>query len=116
VSLSAQARAEVLNRVLKDVRSTVGSNYDRFVELTADAAATFHDDLVNFEARVVEEIQQYFHDAFIDPSWPACPRHKRHPMWLRLTPHGLCWCCEMDDEAIARVGELDSLSTGRPVD
>ena len=32
--------------------------------------------------RVAEEVQQWLHDTFLDPTWPACPEHRRHPLWL----------------------------------
>ena len=31
--------------------------------------------------QVVGDVQQYFHDTFVDTTWPACPRHPlRHPL------------------------------------
>jgi hypothetical protein len=47
-------------------------------------------------------VQQYFHDLFIHTTWPSCPRHRRHPLWL----HCEFWTCELDDVPIARLGEL----------
>ena len=29
-----------------------------------------------------EELQQWLHDTFLDVSWPHCPDHGQHPLWL----------------------------------
>ena len=57
---------------------------------------------------VVEQVQEIFHDGFIHTTWPPCPRHHQHPLWL----HGEYWMCEQDDVAVARLGELPSLGKG----
>ena len=44
---------------------------------------------------VTEGIQQYLHDTFVDTSWPSCPEHPHHPLWLHLMPDGsLKWQCD----------------------
>jgi hypothetical protein len=44
---------------------------------------------------VAEGIQQYLHDTFVDTTWPACPEHHNHPLFLHLLPDGsLMWECE----------------------
>ena len=64
------------------------------------------EDALNFyRDKLGEVVQQYFHDCFVDPTWPSCPRHSNHPLWLR----GESWCCERDGEAIAKLGELRSI-------
>lgn len=77
-SLSTQARA------LLDLHGT--SSIDRFTQ------------------RLVDDFQQRMHDEFIDVSWPRCPRHPNHPLWLI---EGI-WRCTKDDVAVARLGELPS--------
>jgi hypothetical protein len=52
--------------------------------------------------KVAEEVQQYFQDCFIDTTWPECPFHRRHPLWLR---NGY-WTCEQLSEPVARMGQL----------
>lgn len=53
-------------------------------------------------AKVAEEIQQEFHDGFVDITWPKCPLHQRHPLWL----HDGYWTCEQLGVRLARLGEL----------
>ena len=76
---------------------------------------------------VAEGIQQYLHDTFVDTTWPACPEHHNHPLFLHMLPDGsLMWECEtstfakplggltpVDDNAptlleIAELGDDDS--------
>ena len=57
------------------------------------------------EERLVEDVQQDFHDLFVDVTWPACPRHPNHPLWYRDG----AWWCETDGVAVARLGELAAL-------
>lgn len=38
-----------------------------------------------FVARVLEETQQWLHDTFVDTTWPRCPEHGNHPLWLTTT-------------------------------
>ena len=52
--------------------------------------------------KVVNDVQQYFHDTFKDSTWPPCPRHGKHPLWYR---NGSWWCVE-DGVAIAKLGDL----------
>jgi hypothetical protein len=58
-------------------------------------------------------VQQYFHDVYISPTWPDCPRHLNHPMWVGSHIDGLHWCCERDGDEIAKVGELGSIGHAR---
>lgn len=51
---------------------------------------------------LVDEVQQFFHDTFVDTAWPACPRHPNHPLWL----NDGWWMCERDTMPVARLGEL----------
>lgn len=55
----------------------------------------------------VEDLQQFLHDTFVDTSWPPCPRHLHHPMWLREGQGGgIVWCCVRDEAEIAPLGML----------
>ncbi len=52
--------------------------------------------------KLTEDIQQRLHDERISKAWPACPRHRNHPLW----PHGNKWVCERDGVAVADIGAL----------
>jgi hypothetical protein len=64
----------------------------------------FRDEPDDYVAKVVEEDQQGFHDLFIDTTWPACPFHSRHPLWL----HSGHWTCDQDSVCLAPLGQLKS--------
>ena len=64
-------------------------------------------DLAPFRDELVDAFQQRMHDEFVDVSWPRCPLHPNHPMWLT---DGV-WCCTKDNVAIARLGALATGST-----
>lgn len=101
---SETGREHIVKRLIRDVETTVGPAYVGFVVDRADFLVAFTDDLSRYRNRLVEEVQQYFHDVYIDTTWPTCPRHPNHPLWLR----GESWRCERDDVPVARLGELEA--------
>jgi hypothetical protein len=97
---------EVIRLLARDVAVTLGHDQAYVVMEQANFARSWIvDDPVLFEETLITEVQQYFHDTFIDTSWPACPRHPNHPMWYGA---GGYWRCERDQVAIAKLGELES--------
>jgi hypothetical protein len=92
--------ADVIPLLERDVSRTVGEPYRQIV---ASVAEDVRELAVADEAeKVVADVQQYFHDTRVDPLWPRCPRHARHPLWYR----GGAWWCVQDGVAVARLGEL----------
>jgi hypothetical protein len=60
-----------------------------------------------FPLAVADETQQLLHDTFEDTTWPACPTHRRHPLWLLSEDAGLpTWRCPADATGYGRLGEL----------
>jgi hypothetical protein len=102
--VSESNRARVVQLLLLDVEATIGPGHEAVVGDNAVNVASFADDLVWYRDKLVEDVQQYFHDCFVDTTWPSCPRHPNHPLWLR----GESWYCERDGETIAKLGELQS--------
>jgi hypothetical protein len=98
-----------LERVIRllrhDVRTTVGDGHDSALLELAAHVLTFREPSDAAE-KVVEDVQQYLQDTFVDTTWPACPRHSHHPLWFRDNS----WWCEQDDVAIVALGELSTLS------
>ena len=79
---------------------TLGPRYKAIVR---DAAANVQ--MLGVAARcekLVGDVQQYFHDLFVDTSWPPCPRHPAHPLSYRDG----AWWCDRDAVPVAAVGEL----------
>lgn len=100
---SAVTYDRVVELVLRDVETTLGPS-------ARDEAAAF----ARLEHRLgnvrdshaetlVDTLQTYIHDCFIDPTWPACPIHETHPLWFGKEG---CWWCVMDDVKIAPLGSL----------
>ena len=87
-----------------DVAATLGVAHEGLIREKAAWARQFRDELGAYTEKVVEDVQQYFHDCFIDTTWPRCPIHPNHPLWL----HEGHWTCEGDGVIVARLGELRS--------
>jgi hypothetical protein len=87
-------------RLEADVTRTVGVGYRDLVARAAENLTTYG---LGDAAKLVEDVQQAFHDALVDTTWPACPLHGRHPLWYH--PDGWWWC-EADRVAVYRLGEL----------
>lgn len=98
----ALARAAELLR--QDVEATCGSACVSMVKAKVAALREYDFGCTDAELvdRLVEHVQQEFHDLFIDTTWPACPRHPNHPLWYREG----AWWCERDAVAIASLGGL----------
>jgi hypothetical protein len=89
----------------RDVADTLGERYRGVVR----EATTYLDDYgEGDDERLVENVQQEFHDTFVDTVWPACPRHRTHPLWYHGDGR---WWCERDGVALCGLGELGTLST-----
>jgi hypothetical protein len=56
--------------------------------------------------KVVEQVQEELHDCHLDTTWPACPRHHRHPLWC----HGDAWTCDQDRVVVAPLGALAGIA------
>ncbi len=92
--------AQVIPLLERDVSTTLGASYDRLIE---DTAADVRElGIADTGEKLVNDVQQHFHDTFVDTTWPACPRHANHPLWYR----GGSWWCVQDGVAIAPLGEL----------
>ena len=92
--------ARTLPLLERDVATTLGDSYQRLIE---DTAADIRElDVDDPGGKLVNDVQQYFHDQRIDAAWPPCPLHARHPLWYR---DGAWWCVEAG-AAIAPLGEL----------
>lgn len=103
--ISDLGEVRIVELLGRDVVATLGPAHLDFVRSTARHHRQFTDDPDWYVERVVEDVQQYFHDCFIDTSWPACPAHPNHPMWFR----GGWWVA--DGEGRAKLGELARLLT-----
>ena len=106
--VTPQQVSELVTRLKRDLRSSGYGAREGIVDAVVENALTFVDDAGWLESKVVEDVQQRFHDEFIDTVWPRCPRHHQHPLWL----HDGAWVCEQDQVAIARLGALPPAADG----
>jgi hypothetical protein len=91
---------QVVDLLQRDLVRTIGEAHRVLVVKTVERVGQL--DIADPGAKIVDDVQQALHDTFVDTSWPACPRHARHPLWFREG----AWWCEHDAVAIARLGEL----------
>jgi len=101
-AITSAHKASVIDRLRRDVHATVGPGYEARIEWIAEMHREFTSEPDVYVERVVEDVQQRFHDEFIDTDWPACPVCRRHPMWLRDGAWGAC------DGSTVPLGELRS--------
>lgn len=97
-------QARIVELLVQDLRSTVGTGHEHLVENNAKRLREFIDDVSSYIQRVVDDTQQDMHDEFIDTVWPRCPLHA-HPLWFRDG----AWWCERDARRVASLGELESI-------
>jgi hypothetical protein len=102
MQISVQDAAKVAALLAQDVVSTLGPRHVPIVTAAANNHRQFVGDYDLYVDSVVAGVQQDVHCGFIDTTWPLCPRHPNHPLWL----HDGSWCCEQDGVAVARLGEL----------
>jgi hypothetical protein len=118
VKITSAQEERAVALVTHDVEVTLGPGHEDAVRHEASMRREFFNDPGSIDAdrdkylaKVAEEIQQYLHDGFVDNTWPECPFHRRHPLWL----HEGSWVCEQSLTRVARLGELRASrdSTGR---
>lgn len=90
----------------QDVAATLGPEQVRRVDARAQLLLPFADwPRDSFAAKLVDEVQQEFHDTFVDTTWPHCPAHPNHPLWLEEG----AWRCSTTGEPVAALGDLDTV-------
>jgi len=67
--------------VTRDVLATVGPGFAHIVVEEGARIRLFAEAVPEYEQRVVDDVQQRLHDAFVSTTWPACPLHPNHPLW-----------------------------------
>lgn len=107
--MSDRERERMLELLLRDVTATLGTLQAVNARMFASEDVTLNPHRSGED--LVQNIQQCFHDEFIDTTWPACPRHPNHPLWFGRDDS---WGCTKDGVAVARLGELGQLRNQRP--
>ena len=95
---------EVLRLLTRDVELTLGPGH---LAIVANLAANARQlEIEDHATKVVEDVQQYFQDTFVDTTWPACPRHPNHPLDYMAG----AWHCPRDGAEIVPLGQLQARS------
>ena len=101
----SEAPDRLLSLLERDVVATLGEQY-RHVVRNAIMFLDYRGDPAGYEERVVDNVQEEIMETWIDTTWPACPRHGRHPLFY----HDDGWWCEQDRVVLCKLGELGTLS------
>jgi hypothetical protein len=107
--VSAEDEDRVVSLLRADVEATIGPEHDEAIIESAARHRLHADDPALYAGKVVDDVQQYFHDGFVDTTWPACPHHPNHPLWFSDG----WWRCERIKEPLARLGTLSGLNLER---
>ena len=115
IRIAPEDEVRVIAFLDNDVGATLGGEYAESIRKEAAWQREFANspnvvriEVEDYEQRVVENVQQEFMDLHIDTTWPSCPFHARHPLWV----HNRQWVCEQLGAAVAPVGRLRA--THRP--
>ena len=93
----------VVRLLLRDVEATLGrSGLEEAVRFLRHDFA-LNPQRADYPEEIVGTLQTHIHDCFIDTTWPACPRHRTHPLWFGQQDS---WWCSTDGEVIAALGGL----------
>ena len=98
---------ETLGLLTADLAATLGwsrADAEAFVSQNAGSWASGVPRVV----LLAESVQQRLHDDRVDTSWPACPEHPRHPLWLSGTLPAL-WTCPATGRTVCPLGHLASV-------
>ena len=102
MAITDSDEAEIVQLLHQDVAATLGPGYEADIRNHASRIREFLDERDDYFDKVVEDVQQDFHDLFIHTEWPPCPLHRRHPLWY----HDGFWVCEQLGSRIAPLGSL----------
>lgn len=91
---------QVVRLLAHDVTTTVGEQYVPVVWRFAAEARRL--DIEDPATKVVEDVQQFFQDTFVDTTWPGCPHHPNHPLDYAEGS----WRCPRDGAVVASLGGL----------
>jgi hypothetical protein len=108
----AEAAVEGLVRDMLSTLPWTRERVDRMVQFEARVVGEVDHERGTFAWWLVEHIQADIHHEG-ESTWPTCPQHRSHPLWLRYEDHpDFWWVCRSDDIPIAQLGRLPSERPG----
>ena len=93
---------ELVTLLRHDVTATIDETHDDIIHAMAFDSIAVTSSRDDYIQTVVDNLQQYFHDTFVDTTWPRCPDHSNHPLWF----HDGWWLCERSKQRVAKLGDL----------
>lgn len=119
MALTLEHVTSVVNALIDDVVASLGCSADVATDAVLAEALSIlswmDDDLGDtfFAIKLGDDVQQYFHDRFVDTTWPACPDHPNHPLDFKGEP--MTWTCPTTHESKCSLGNLGDVALP-PVD
>ena len=104
--LMADALATLGERARAEVLAVAASRAESARELM-ERGGSLAEAQRYFDLDVVEQFQEAMHDWHWDTTWPACPRHPKHPLWYDEERDA--WVCRQDGATAAPLGGLAGL-------
>ncbi len=98
------AAADFIALLKHDVTATLGGTRAHAVDRHARRMLPFAEWSDGLGQRLVDDVQQEFHDTFVHTTWPHCPAHPNHPLWFA---DGMWRCTDRGTTAVP-LGELDA--------
>lgn len=102
-----QVPEEVLRSVVADLTATLAWSQERAEAFVCQNSLGWQKGLPRIVV-VAEAVQQRLHDDRIDTSWPACPDHRLHPLWLSRETLPPMWTCPATGKSFCALGDLVS--------
>lgn len=96
---------DAATRLRQDVTATLGAAYAGVVDRHAQRLLPLSWPADALAAKLIEGVQQEFHETFVGTTWPHCPAHPNHPLWF----DDGAWRCSENGAAVAGLGDLDAV-------
>jgi hypothetical protein len=113
VPVSGEQVRQAVSLIARDLHATLGWELDRAEAEALRAAQVVAEwdfdgfwPADSYALNVAQQVQQWLHDTHQHVTWPPCPRHLRHPLWLDDAHNRLVWRCAQDAVDVAPLGSL----------
>jgi hypothetical protein len=101
---------QVVARIARDLTATLGWERQRAEARAERVARRFADwwepGQDSFAFLVADAVQDEVLEDRIDTTWPACPLHPWHPLWLSWEREPPIWRCTTTGTEVAPLGGL----------
>lgn len=99
---------EIVSLIAADLVATLGWTSEQAIGVAATVGRVHDPDTELLAMEATEEVQVWLHDSFLDTSWPRCPRHPNHPLWLG-EEQPFTWRCPRTGDDVAALGSLGTV-------